>query len=94
MQGDPIEEFSKKLACDFAIACDESPPGKDCFAIAFEYGNDNKTRMIHSLIQFFEHAGLPKDVVVKGIRDVSSHMNALSYVYLVSADLAETALDD
>ena len=45
-------------------------------------------------LKLSKHPDLPKDVIVKGIRDVASHMNALSYVYLVSADLAETALDD
>ena len=94
MQSQPLEEFSQRVAQDFARACDSSSPGKDYFSSAYDYGNDNKTRLLHLIIKLGRESDIPKDQIIHKIKEMASHMNALSYVYLVAADLANSALED
>ena len=94
MQNQALEEFSQRVAQDFARACDSSSPGKDRFSSAYDYGNDNKTRLLHLIIKLGRESDIPKDQIIHEIKEMASHMNALSYVYLVAADLANSALDD
>ena len=94
MQAQPLEEFSQRVAYDFARACDSSPPGQDCFGTAYDYGKENKTRLVHAILKLAKESDIPKKQLIKEIKAVASHMNALSYVYLVAGDLAENALED
>ena len=51
------------------------------------------TRLTHDIIRLQRESGLSRKKIVASIKDLASHMNALSYVFLVSADVAEKALD-
>ena len=94
MQSQPLEEFSQRVTQGFARACDSSSPGKDCFSSAYDYGNDNKTRLLHLIVRLGRESDIPKDQIIHEIKEMASHMNALSYVYLVAADSANSALED
>ena len=94
MQNQALEEFSQRVAQDFARACDSSSPGKDRFSSAYDYGNDNKTQLINSIIKLGRDCDTPKEKIIHEIKEIASHMNALSYVYLVAADLAHGALEN
>ena len=94
MQAQPLEEFSQRVAYDFAKACDLSPPGQDCFGTAYDYGKEKKTYLVRAILKLAKESDMPKKQLIKEIKAVASHMNALSYVYLVAGDLAENALED
>ena len=51
------------------------------------------TRLTHEIIRLQRESGLSRKEIVDLIKDLASHMNALSYVFLVAADVAENALD-
>ena len=39
-------------------------------------------------------SGFTRKQIIESIKDLASHMNALSYVFLVAADVADKALND
>ena len=88
-----VEDFSQKIASDFAAACSTDDESEDCFGTAYNYGRDHVTRLTHEIIRLQRESGLPRKEIVESIKDLASHMNALSYVFLVAADVAEKALD-
>lgn len=94
MTNDPLEKFSQEIAFGFARACDDAMPEKDCFATAYDYGKENQTRLAYCLMRLSKESGLSKLEIVDEIRAVASHMNALSYVYLVAADMAKDLLEE
>ena len=51
------------------------------------------TRLTHEIIRLQWESGLSRKEIVESVKDLASHMNALSYVFLVAADVAEKALD-
>ena len=88
-----VEDFSHKIASDFAEACRTDEESEDCFGTAYNYGRDHVTRLTHEIIRLQRESGLSRKEIVESIKDLASHMNALSYVFLVAADVAEKALD-
>ena len=88
-----VEDFSQKIASDFAAACRTDKQSEDCFGTAYNYGRDHVTRLTHDIIRLQRESGLSRKEIVESIKDLASHMNALSYVFLVAADVAEKALD-
>ena len=88
-----VEDFSQKIASDFASACRTDEESEDCFGTAYNYGRDHVTRLTHEIIRLQRESGLSRKEIVESIKDLASHMNALSYVFLVAADVAEKALD-
>ena len=94
MEGSQVEDFSQKIASDFAQACRNDEKSEDCFGTAYSYGRDNETRLMHEVIRLQRESGLSRREIIESIRDLASRMNALSYVFLVAADVAEKALDD
>ena len=88
-----VEDFSQKIASDFASACRTDEESEDCFGTAYNYGRDHVTRLTHDIIRLQRESGLSRKEIVESIKDLASHMNALSYVFLVAADVAEKALD-
>ena len=88
-----IEDFSQKIASDFAAVCRSDEESKDCFGTAYNYGRDHVTRLTHDIIRLQRESGSSRKEIVESIKDLASHMNALSYVFLVAADVAEKALD-
>ena len=88
-----VEDFSQKIASDFAAACRSDEESDDCFGTAYNYGRDHVTRLTHDIIRLQRESGLSRKEIVASIKDLASHMNALSYVFLVAADVAEKALD-
>ena len=88
-----VEDFSQKIASDFAEACRTDEQSEDCFGTAYNYGRDHVTRLTHEIIRLQRESGLSRKEIVESIKDLASHMNALSYVFLVAADVAEKALD-
>ena len=88
-----VEDFSQKIASDFAAACRTDEQSEDCFGTAYNYGRDHVTRLTHEIIRLQRESGLSRKEIVESIKDLASHMNALSYVFLVAADVAEKALD-
>ena len=88
-----VEDFSQKIASDFASACRTDEASEDCFGTAYNYGRDHVTRLTHDIIRLQRESGLSRKEIVESIKDLASHMNALSYVFLVAADVAEKALD-
>ena len=88
-----VENFSQKIASDFAAACRTDEESEDCFGTAYNYGRDHVTRLTHEIIRLQRESGLSRKEIVESIKDLASHMNALSYVFLVAADVAEKALD-
>ena len=88
-----VEDFSQKIASDFAEACRTDEESEDCFGTAYNYGRDHVTRLTHEIIRLQRESGLSRKEIVESIKDLASHMNALSYVFLVAADVAEKALD-
>jgi len=88
-----VEDFSQKIASDFAAACRADEDSEDCFGTAYNYGRDNVTRLTHDIIRLQRQSGLSRKDIVELVKDLASHMNALSYVFLVAADVADKALD-
>ena len=88
-----VEDFSRKIASDFAAACSTDDESEDCFGTAYNYGRDHVTCLTHEIIRLQRESGLSRKEIVESIKDLASHMNALSYVFLVTADVAEKALD-
>ena len=88
-----VEDFSQKIASDFAAACRTDEESDDCFGTAYNYGRDHVTRLTHEIIRLQRESGLSRKEIIESIKDMASHMNALSYVFLVAADVAEKALD-
>ena len=88
-----VEHFSQKIASDFAEACRTDERSEDCFGTAYNYGRDHVTRLTHEIIRLQRESGLSRKEIVESIKDLVSHMNGLSYVFLVAADVAEKALD-
>ena len=88
-----VEDFSQKIASDFASACRTDEERDDCFGTAYNYGRDHVTRLTHEIIRLQRESGLSRKEIIESIKDMASHMNALSYVFLVAADVAEKALD-
>ena len=88
-----VEDFSQKIASDFAAACRTDEESEDCFGTAYNYGREHVTRLTHEIIRLQRESGLSRKEIVDSIKDLASHMNALSYVFLVAADVAEKALD-
>ena len=88
-----VEDFSQKIASDFASACRTDEESEDCFGTAYNYGRDHVTRLTHEIIRLQRESGLLRKEIVESIKDLASHMNALSYVFLVAADVAEKSLD-
>ena len=88
-----VEDFSQKIASDFASACRTDEESEDCFSAAYNYGRDHVTRLTHEIIRLQRESGLSRKEIVESIKDLASHMNALSYVFLVAADVAEKSLD-
>ena len=88
-----VEDFSQKIASDFAAACRTDEQSEDCFGTAYNYGRDHVTRLTHEIIRLQRESGLSRKEIVESVKDLASHMNALSYVFLVAADVAEKALD-
>ena len=88
-----VEDFSQKIASDFASACRTDEESEDCFGTAYNYGRDRVTRLTHEIIRLQRESGLSRKEIVESIKDLASHMNALSYVFLVAADVAEKSLD-
>lgn len=88
-----VEDFSQKIAADFAAACRTDEESDDCFGTAYNYGRDHVTRLTHEIIRLQRESGLSRKEIIESIKDMASHMNALSYVFLVAADVAEKALD-
>ena len=88
-----VDDFSQKIASDFAAACRTDEESEDCFGTAYNYGRDHVTRLSHEIIRLQQESGLSRKEIVESIKDLASHMNALSYVFLVAADVAEKALD-
>ena len=85
--------FSQKIGSDFAAACRTDEQSEDCFGTSYNYGRDHVTRLTHEIIRLQRESGLSRKEIVESIKDLASHMNALSYVFLVAADVAEKALD-
>ena len=88
-----VDDFSQKIASDFAAACRTDEESEDCFGTAYNYGRDHVTRLTHEIIRLQRESGLSRKEIVDSIKGLASHMNALSYVFLVAADVAEKALD-
>ena len=88
-----IEDFSQKITSDFAAACRSDEESKDCFGTAYNYGRDHVTRLTNDIIRLQRESSLSREEIIDSINDLASHMNALSYVFLVAADIAEKALD-
>ena len=88
-----LEDFSRKIASDFAAACRSDEESEDCFGTAYNYGRDHVTRFTHDIIRLQRESGLSRKEIIESIKDMASHMNALSYVFLVAADVADKALD-
>ena len=88
-----VEDFSQKIALDFASASRTDEESEDCFGTAYNYGRDNVTRLTHDIIRLQRESGLSRKEIVESIKDLASHMNALSFVFLVAADVAEKYLD-
>ena len=88
-----VEDYSQKIASDFAAACRSDEDSEDCFGAAYNYGRDHVTRLTHNIIQLQRESGLSRKEIVESIKDLASHMNALSCVFLVAADVADKALD-
>ena len=93
MSSRQVEDFSQKIASDFAAACRSDQDSEDCFGTAYNYGRDHVTRLTHNIIRLQRESGLSRKEIVESIKDLASHMNALSYVFLVAADVADKALD-
>ena len=85
--------FSKKITSDIAASCRTDEESEDCFGTAYNYGRDHVTRLTHEIIRLQRESGLSRKEIVESIKDLASHMNALSYVFLVAADVAEKSLD-
>lgn len=88
-----VENFSQKIASDFAAACRRDEESEDCFGTAYNYGRDHVTRLTHDIIRLQRQSGLSREEIVESIKELASHMNALSYVFLVAANVAEKSLD-
>ena len=88
-----IEDFSQKVASDFATACRTDEESEDCFGTAYNYGRNHVTRLTIEIIRLQQESDLSRKDVVESIKDLASHMNALSNVFLIAADVAEKALD-
>jgi len=88
-----VEDFSQKIASDFAAACRRDEESEDYFGIAYNYGRDHVTRLTHDIIRLQRQSGLSIEEIVESIKELASHMNALSYVFLVAANVAEKSLD-
>jgi len=88
-----VDDFSQKIALDFAAACRTDDESEDCFGTAYNYGRDHVTLPTHEIVRLQRESGLSRTEIVDSIKDLASHMNALSYVFLVAADVAEKALD-
>ena len=89
-----VEQFSQNIAKDFARACRNDQETNDCFGTAYNYGRDNATLLTHKAIQLQRESGLSRTKIIESIKELASHMNALSYVFLVAADVAEKTLQD
>ena len=72
-----VEDFSQKIASDFAAACRTDEESEDCFA-AYNYGRDHVTRLTHDIIRLQRESGLSRKDIVESIKNLASHMNALS----------------
>ena len=94
MQSRQVEDFSQKIASDFAAACRNDEESEDCFGTAYNYGRDNATRLTHEIIRLQRESGFTRKEIIESIKDLASHMNALSYVFLVAADVADKALSN
>ena len=88
-----VEDFSQKIASDFAAACRTDEESEDCFGTAYNYGRDHVTRFDPRHHRLQRESGLSRKDIVESIKNLASHMNALSYVFLVAADVADKALD-
>ena len=88
-----VKDFSQKIASDFTSDCRSDERSEDCFGSAYNYGRDHVTRLTHEIIRLQRESGLSRKEIIDSIKDLASHMNALSYVFLVAADVAEKALD-
>ena len=78
-----VEDFSKKIASDFASACRTDEDSEDCFGTAYNYGRDHVTRLMHDIIRLQRESGLSRKEIVESIKDLASQMNALSYIFLL-----------
>ena len=88
-----VEDFSQKVSADFAAACKSDEDSEDCFGTAYNYGHDHVNRLTQDIIRLQRESVLSEQQIVESIKNLASHMNALSYVLLVVADVAEKALD-
>ena len=87
-----LEELSQKIASDFAAVCRTDEESKYCFGTPYNYGRDHVTLLTHEIIRLQRESSLLRKEIVESVKDLASHMNALSYVFLVAADVAEKAL--
>ena len=46
-----VEDFSQKIASDFAEACSTDEQSEDGFGTAYNYGRDHVTRLTHEIIR-------------------------------------------
>ena len=88
-----VEDFSQKIASDFAQAFSTHDESEDCFGTAYNSSRYHFPLLPHEIIRLQRDSGLSLHQIVESIKDLASHMNALSYVFLVAADVAEKALD-
>ena len=47
-----VEDFSQKIASDFAEACRSDEESEDYFGTAYNYGRDHMTRLTHLSFDF------------------------------------------
>ena len=59
-----VEDFSQKIASDFASACRTDEESEDCFGTAYNYGRDHVTRLTHEIIRLQRESGLSRKEIV------------------------------
>ena len=55
-----VEDFSQKIASDFAAACRTDEQSEDCLGTAYNYGRDHVTRLTHEIIRLQRESGLSR----------------------------------
>ena len=58
MPSHQVENFSQKIASDFAAACRSDEESEYCFGTAYNYGRDHVTRLTHDIIRLQRESGL------------------------------------
>ena len=88
-----VDDFSQKIASDFAAACRTDEESEDCFGTAYNYGRDHVTRLTHEIIQLQRETGLSRKEIVDSIKDLASHMKKQSLKeHLMPNDLIDSTL--